>query len=489
MFHSIVEAVAYHGENTPEKLCIVDETKALSYGEVWIHVNDIAEKLKVIGIEEYDKVAMECTQDASFLLCGLACQLIGAVFVPLEKGASKARVREILEVTEAKCFICQGEYEADIRLIKRNELFDAPPNKVKKSVDFPSEDSIAEILYSTGTTGKAKGIVITHKNNIAVAENIIDGTKMAPDNVEFVPMPMSHSHALRTCYANLLNGSSVVVTDGVMRVKKVFELIEKYQVTALDLSPSAVQVLLRVAKKKIQQLNTQIAFIEIGSAALEEALKDELCILFPDSRLYNFYGSTEAGRCCILDFNKERGKIGCIGKPTKNARFIITNQEREEICSDREHLGLLAVCGSMNMKEYLKAPELTRQAMGNGFIYTNDLGYIDEEGFVYVLGRMDDVINYNGIKIVPEEIEGIVRNYPGVTDCACVPMKDDMCGQIPKVFVSVEDKASFEIPELLKYLAEHIDANKVPKKCEIIHKIPRTSNGKILRRELREEIQ
>lgn len=488
MFRSIVEAVAYHGENTPEKLCIVDETNALNYGEVLIHVNDIAEKLKAIGIERHDKVAMECTQDAHFLLCGLACQLLGAVFVPLEKSASKERVKEILEVTEAKCFICRGEYEADIRLIKAKEFFAVPQSKVKKWTDFPSEDLVAEILYSTGTTGKAKGIVLTHRNNVAVAENIVYGTKMAPNNVELVPMPMSHSHALRTCYANLLNGSSVVVTDGVMRVKKVFELIEKYQVTAFDLSPSAVNVLIKVARKKLQQFSKQIAFIEIGSAALEEGLKDELCILFPDSRLYNFYGSTEAGRSCILDFNKEKGRIGCIGKPTKNARFIITNQEREEICSGKDNPGLLAVSGSMNMKEYLKAPELTRQAMSNGFIYTNDLGYIDEEGFVYVLGRMDDVINYNGIKIAPEEIEGIVRNYPGVTDCACVPVKDDMCGQIPKVFVSVEDKAQFETTELLKYLAERIDSNKVPKKCAVIDKIPRTSNGKILRRELREDI-
>jgi acyl-CoA synthetase (AMP-forming)/AMP-acid ligase II len=122
MFRSIVEAVAYHGENTPEKLCIVDETNALNYGEVLIHVNDIAEKLKAIGIERHDKVAMECTQDAHFLLCGLACQLPGAVFVPLEKSASKERVKEILEVTEAKCFICRGEYEADIRLIKAKEF-------------------------------------------------------------------------------------------------------------------------------------------------------------------------------------------------------------------------------------------------------------------------------------------------------------------------------------------------------------------------------
>lgn len=342
-------------------------------------------------------------------------------------------------------------------------------------------------MYSTGTTGKAKGIVITNQNNIAVAENIIFGTKMTEDNVELVPMPMSHSHALRTCYANMLNGSTVVLIDGVMRMKKLFELIEKYQVNAFDLSPSAANVLMKLAKKQLLEYSKHIKFIEIGSAALEENLKEELCQVFPDSRLYNFYGSTEAGRSCILDFNQEKGKSGCIGKPTKNAMFIVTDQDRNEITSNENNPGLLAIAGAMNMKEYLKAPELTQNTMQRGFIYTSDLGYIDEEGFVYVLGRMDDVINYNGIKIAPEEIESYVQRYPGVTDCACVPVKDPMCGQAPKVFVSVEEKNDFDTTGLLKFLSECLEANKLPKKIEIIEKIPRTANGKILRRELREE--
>lgn len=489
MFQSIVEAVAYYGENTPEKLCVVDEIKTLTYSAFWNGINEAAEKLKHLGIGKEDKVAVECTQNADFLICGLACQLLGAVFVPLEKNAAKERAAEIIAVTQAKCFICRGDYEVLVTCVDEKEFFEPCNTAKEKWTEFPKEETVAEILYSTGTTGKAKGIVITNRNNVAVAENIMYGTEMPKNNVELVPMPMSHSHALRTCYANFLNGSTVVITDGVMRVKKIFELIENYGVNAFDLSPSAANVLVKIAKKKLQEYNSQITFIEIGSAALEESLKEELCRLFPNSRLYNFYGSTEAGRSCILDFNQEKGRKGCIGKPTKNARFIITNQEREEIKSDKDNTGLLAVFGTMNMKEYLNEPKLTRQTMQDGFIYTSDLGYIDENGYVYVLGRMDDVINYNGIKIAPEEIEGVVRKYQGVTDCACIPVKDDMCGQVPKIFVSVENKEEFDSAVLLKFLSEHMEANKLPKKVEIIDKIPRTSNGKILRRKLKEETQ
>lgn len=487
MFRSIVEAVAYHGEKYPEKLCIADEVEALSYRDVINRAGQIAQKFESMGIQKEDKVAVECTQNANFLICGLACQIIGAVFVPLEKNASKERVKDIIEVTEPKCFICKGDYEVPVTILKEKEFYEFQKISVKEYSEFPEPQTVAEILYSTGTTGKAKGIVITNQNNVAVAENIMYGTEMAKDNVELVPMPMSHSHALRTCYANMLNGSTVVVVDGVMRIKKIFELIDKYQINAFDLSPSAANVLMKLAKKQLVEYSSHIKFIEIGSAVLEEGLKEELCEVFQKSRLYNFYGSTEAGRSCILDFNQEKGRPGCIGKPTKNAMFIITDQDRNEIQSNKNNPGLLAISGTMNMKEYLKAPELTKKTMQQGYIYTNDLGYIDEEGFVYVLGRMDDVINYNGIKIAPEEIEGFVHRYSGVTDCACVPVKDPMCGQVPKVYVSVEDESNFDTTELLKFLSEHLEANKLPKKVEIIDKIPRTSNGKILRRELRKE--
>lgn len=488
MFCSIVEAVGYYAEHQPFKLCIADEIEALSYKEVFQRANYMASYLKKLGIQKEDKIAVECTQNAKFLICALACQLIGAVFVPLEKNASKERVADIIEDTQPKCFICENEYQVSVSCVNSGEVFNGVCENFIKQEGMPKAEDVAEILYSTGTTGKAKGIVITNGNNIAVAENIISGTEMKENSVELVPMPMSHSHALRTCYANFVNGSSVVIVDGVMRVKKIFELIHTYQVTAFDLSPSGANVLLKLAKKKLKEYSEHVNFIEIGSAVLEEELKEELCQVFPEARLYNFYGSTEAGRSCILDFNHIQGKKGCIGKPTKNATFIVTDQDRKEIHSDKEHPGLLAIAGSMNMKEYFKAPELTKKTMEQGFIYTSDLGYIDEEGFVYVLGRMDDVINYNGIKIAPEEIESWVRKFQGITDCACVPVKDELSGQVPKVFVAVADKENFDEAQLFAYLTTVIEGNKMPKKVEVIDEIPRTSNGKLLRRKLREDM-
>ena len=136
----------------------------------------------------------------------------------------------------------------------------------------------------------------------------------------------------------------------------------------------------------------------------------------------------------------------------------------------------------MNMKGYYKQPELTAQTMSGGYVYTNDEGYIDEAGFVYVLGRRDDVINYKGIKIAPDEIEAAAMRFPGVRDCACVPMPDPVAGQVPKLFVAAADPDSFDRKALMRFLQEHLEPERMPAKCELIGEIPRTFNGKIQRK-------
>lgn len=220
--------------------------------------------------------------------------------------------------------------------------------------------------------------------------------------------------------------------------------MEQYHVTSMDLSPSMLSIIFKLSKDRLGDYADQIDYIQLGSAPLPEKDKIHLSRILPKTRLYNFYGSTEAGCSCLLDFNSMSGKPGCIGKPAVNARFIVVDEHRNEIKSSPDNPGFLASAGSINMKEYFKAPELTAAAMENGFIYTKDLGYIDEEGYVYMLGRKDDVINYGGIKISPEEIESVVIQNPAIRDCACIPVKDALTGQAPKLLIVLEGREKQE---------------------------------------------
>lgn len=479
---SIVEAVARYANEIPNKMCMIDDSGEYTYLEIWNFVKNLAERFRKMNVQRKDRVVVECTQDVRFLIFDLACALCEVIFVPVERKASLLHIKEIVRETKANLIFSETNYEmGEIKISSVHFVSEKICSEFL--VDFPRGENTAEILYTTGTTGKSKGIEISHQNNIAVAENIIFGTEMQKDNIELIPLPLSHSHGLRSCYANLLNGSTIIIVNGITNLSKLFYMIEHYSVTSVDLSPSAASVLLQLAKSGMEKFSEQFDYIEIGTAILREDIKEELCKLFPKTRLYNFYGSTESGRSCVLDFNKNRGKKGCIGLPTKNTTILIVDEDRKEIVSSEENPGILAITGFMNMKGYWNCPELTSQVLENGFVYTNDIGY-KKDNYIYMLGRKGEVINYKGMKIAPEEIEEVVMNFQGILDCACIPKEDSICGQVPKLFLVVYKKELFDKRKFDIYLKKCLEINKIPKEITIVDSIPRTANGKVKRNQL-----
>ncbi|MBR5420247.1 MAG: acyl--CoA ligase [Lachnospiraceae bacterium] len=485
---TIIEYIAEYASSDGHKTrpALIDARESLSYEELWERIRRYSALLRKNGVKAGDHVLIRCTQDVSYLTAIFSVQLLGAVSVPLEKDASEPRIREIAADTGAGLLLDRKAGFPGLSFVELPSAATDPEEPLNVTA-FPDADAVAEILFSTGTTGKSKGIVITHRNNIALAENITEGVQMSRENVELIPMPLSHSHGYRRSLANLYFGNTVIIIGGVMAVNLMFDMMEKYRVSAIDLAPTLLSIIFRLSGDRIGKYADRLDYIQLGSAPLVEEDKQRLRKLLPNTRLYNFYGSTEAGCSCILNFQDGIERPHCIGKATRNASFIFVDKERKEVCSDKDHPAFLATAGGQNMKEYFHAPELTASVMKDGYIYTNDLGYMDEEGYIYCLGREDDVINYAGIKISPDEIEKEAMKFPGVKDAACVPMKDKTYGQVPKLFLSLkEDCADFSEKACLDFLKGVLDGNKIPKKIAVIELIPRTANGKLQRKKLLE---
>lgn len=481
---SMVEQLDKWAQMVPDRLFAADSYgNECSYNVAMLRVKTIGVNLLEYGIKANDCLMVECDQSVDFLLIKLACELIGAICVPIEMGASSNRKEVIREETESVLWIYKTDMIDTLTSISYHDV--TRDNEKQYHFEFPHKSQTSEILYTTGTTGKSKGVIMTNGANIAVAENIRDGVKMREDNVEFIPVPICHSHGIRSCYANLLNGSTVVIMDGLINVNHVFDMLQKYSVSAIDASPNAMKMLIKLSKGKFWEFARSLDYIQLGTASLPENLKSELLENLTDVRLYNFYGSTESGRSCVLDFSHEKFRLNCVGKSTKNAEIVFTDESHNVVHTDKEHLGLLATKGPMNMVGYWRNEELTNTILENGFVYTSDLGYKDDEGFCYVLGRNDDVINYNGIKISPEEIEEVVTKYNDIIDAACASKEDAKMGQVPKLYIVVRNPESFDMKGFTEYLQANIDNNKVPKQIEYIDEIPRTYNGKIQRNKLR----
>ena len=479
--NSIFEVIQRQAAENPNKLCLADIKNEITYGGYYQRICGSAAFLLEKGIKPGDRVVAVAAQTIDFLVLLHAVQLMGGLFVPLEKNVAEDRICEIIEKTQAALFVGN----AVLSLCPCMKLAEFEQHKAgEPPCALPAADDDSMILFSTGTTGKSKGILLTHGSEVAVAENVRDGVAMKPDNVELVPVPINHSNGLRRYFGNILNGSSVVLLDGVVFVSRFFTLMDRYSVTAIALIPAALSIVFKLSGDKLGEYNGQLDYIQLGSAALPEADKNRLLRLLPDCRLYNMYGTTEAGCACILNFNSDDNRPECIGRPTTNASFLFVDENSAPVQATRENPGYLVCTGAMRMKGYYKEPALTAEAIRDGYIYSKDMGYMDGDGLIYMLGRADDVINTGGNKIAPLEIEEIARLYPGVADCACVPVKDPVMGQLPKLFIVAD--AAFETQGLYEYLASKLEKFKLPKTISIIKEIPRTYNGKILRSKLAE---
>ena len=490
MFRSVVEAVFSYSETQPDKLCLADEKRAVTYAQYKDEICRIAAALKDMGVVKGDRIVIEASQTIEFLAAELAMQLIGAIFVPVERNCAWDKTARLVGSAEAVLAVTlkKPEDTDGIRHLTMAELSDlASKSEALGEYTLPEAEDISELLFSTGTTGKEKGIVISHKNNIALAENVIYGVELQEDNVELIPSPMNHSHGLRRYYGNMVKGASVVLCTGVMNVMGFFKLMDTYKVNSIDLVPTALTVLLRLSKGKFAEYKDILRYIQFGSAPLADGDKIAVRELLPKTHLYNFYGSTESGCICIYDFNDGKDKPKCIGKPAYNARLVIVDEDRNEIESSENNTGLLASFGPMNTSGYWKDEEETKNVLFEGGIYSNDEAYYDEDGDIILLGRKGDVINVGGNKVSPDEIEDVAKKHPDVFDCGCIGIKDELKGNAPKLFIQVKKGAQFDAVSIRSHLAANLEPYKVPAIIEEIDAIPRSFNGKLLRRVLRDK--
>ena len=511
---SIVEALKINAEKTPDKLCVGDKKNQVTYKEFWNMVKKAAVYLQEKGVQKGDMVVIRGAQKVEFLLGVFGVQLAGGAVCPLEKAIKDDRIMEIMNFVDSNIYLAEKPVKnTTVNNISLKEMFKVVQNNEavtpnentdnsenvvlnessdsseavnSKEFSLPASDDLSEILFTTGTTGKSKGIEVTFGCNIAIAQNVIDSVGMEKDEIELITTPINHSLAIRRSYGAIYNGSSIVLTDGIKFVEDFFKLLDRYKITAITFVPAILEQVLKFAKDRFATYDNQFHYIQLGSAPLSETNKEILTKMFPTTRLYNTYGATESGCTVILEFSKYGHKKKCIGRTTVNTEILFVDDRRNIVEASLEKPGILAFKGKMNMRSYYKEPEITKEVMDEkGVVYTNDLGYLGEDGLVYLLGRQGDVINMGGIKIAPTEIEEVAMKHEMIKDCACIPIKDEITGEAPKLFVTLNEGYQLDQKELSKYLLSKLESLKVPKTFEVIDEIPRTFNGKIIRKQLK----
>jgi len=421
----------------PEKMAIVCYNDRCTYRSLQDRIKRKTVELREKKYQEGQIVCIKALPSIDYLVEYFAFHLIGCVVAPLEK--------------------------------------DIPDSSFKKiSAELCSHTvpkGSADILYTTGTTGKSKGVIISHQTIIADSENLIEGQGFSHDLAFVVNGPLNHIGSLSKIYPVLMLGGTLIIVDGLKDIDAFYRAFDfPASKMATFLVPASIRILIQFSSSKLADLANKIDFIETGAAAITQTDMETLCKLLPNSRLYNTYASTETGIISTYNYNDGKCIAGCLGKPMRHSKIIITDK------------GLIACTGDTIMSGYVGDPDKTASILKDGVIYTSDLGVIDNEGMLHLTGREDDVINVGGFKVSPTEVEDAAMSANEVEDCICISVEHKITGRALKLLVVIKENHVLNKKSLALYLKSKLESYKVPMLYEQVNTIKRTFNGKLDRK-------
>lgn len=436
----------------PGKTAIICEGESVTYSELWERVKRRTEELRAEGLNGLADGNVAKGSDANG----------GMRIVCIRAYSTIDYVVTYFALHEA------GYVAAPLEKDLPEETFNAIAAKLGS---YTAPEGSADILYTTGTTGKSKGVIISHRTIEADAENLIDGLGFTHDTVFVINGPLNHIGSLSKIYPIILQGGTIILIDGLKDLNKFFQAFEyESDKMATFLVPASIRMLLTFSGERLENLKRKMDFIETGAAAISQADMEALCKALPHTRLYNTYASTETGIIATYNYNNGRCIAGCLGKTMKNSKLVITDK------------GLIACSGPTIMTGYIGDPERTAGILKDGVIYTNDVGELDSEGNLHLKGREDDVINVGGFKVAPLEVEDVAMGYPAVADCICIPVENPITGHALKLLVVLKPGHTLNRKDLALYMRSKLEPYKVPMLYQEVEKIERTFNGKLNRK-------
>lgn len=420
----------------PEKVAVICGDEVCTYRQLWDRVKARAEVLHSSLPLIHPFLS---SQSIDFLVEYFAIHLAGAVAVPLEK------------------------------------MMDIEPR--------PIPQGVADILFTTGTTGKSKGVMISHSTILANAENLIDAQGFHHDLTFIICGPLNHIGSLSKVYPIIMVGGTLHILEGMKDMNAFFEAMDVAErgMVATFLVPANIRMLLSFASERLSNYADKIEFIETGAAPISQSDMEKLCELLPKSRLFNTYASTETGIIATYDYNHGECVAGCLGTPMRHSHFFIAHEDGQKEPSPHS-MGKVACTGKTLMSGYYGDEALTKSVLRDGALYTSDLGEIDADGRLHLKGRDGDTINVGGYKVNPTEVEDVALALASVRDCVCISVNHRVLGTVLKLLVVLQDGFLLDKRQLALALREKLAAYKVPMQYEQVESIRRTFNGKIDRK-------
>jgi len=448
----------------------------LTYGELNDKVSDLEVSFSQLGIKRNSKCIMLFINPYSFALCLLSLLKINAVPMPLYSKTNNNKITNIIEQYDTNYIISDHrldklESEGFIELKVDGYYIFALNDRICDELD-----DVSMILFTSGTTSMPKAIMLTETN---VFSNILGISEyLALNNSDKVLLikDLSHSSSIiGELLVGLFNGCTVILSDYLPSAKIITKMISKYSISVFFAVPTVLTGIIDLQSDKIAESCSTLRIINFYGSSIHHENNVKLRDLFPEVELFYSYGQTEASpRITYISTKDILSHPGSSGKAIKNVSFSIVNTDHKE-CKANE-IGEIVVTGPNIMKGYYLNEEKTAKTVVNGKLYTGDLGYVDQNGFLYVTGRKDNMIIRAGKNIYPEEIEGVLSTHPDITSSLVISEEDTIIAYIILKNKKITKK------ELLDFCRKSLEIYKLPNIFYSVSEIEKTSSGKIMRK-------
>ena len=511
-------------ERFPQKTAVVCGSRSMLYRDLDLCANRLAHGLIASGVARGDRVVIFLDNSIEACVAIWAIAKAGAVFVVLNPTTkvdklafilnhsrasalitSSAKIRQISGVWHRAehllCVIAVGADDCDGRLEnkplenKRLYSYDALLRRHEKMVTGPEKRAIdidlAALVYTSGSTGSPKGVMLTHLNMVSAARSITTYLKNRSDDVIMSVLPLSFDYGLYQLLMSIQVGGTLILEPSFTYAHASLNKFARHGVTGFPIVPTMLALLLRMDLGAYDF--SSLRYVSNTGAALPPEHIRQLRRLWPHAQLFSMYGLTECKRVSYLEPSQVDKRPTSVGKAIPNEEVFIIDEKGNQVGPNV--VGELVVRGSHVMKGYWEDPEATRARLKPGplpnelQLHTGDLFLRDDEGYLYFVGRKDDIIKSRGEKVAPREIENILHGLAGVSEAAVVGIADPILGQRIKAVIVLQKDAQLTTRDVLKHCATYLEAFMLPQTVEFVQDLPRGATGKVDKQALTRQTQ